>query len=151
MGIPKHLRLAEAEVERTISLKQQQRVYAKTVPSTGVIRVPVILINFSDTAPTYTIYDFYDLLFAHQPSIATGPGSMADYYSEVSYGNLTLTGNVVGWVTADYSHDYYGQDIGGQGNDAHAAELVREAWKKPTYTLTFLHMIMTEMDTLIVL
>jgi len=128
LGIPKHLRLPEAEVERTISLKQQQRVYAKTVPSTGVIRVPVILINFSDTAPTYTIYDFYDLLFAYQPSIATGPGSMADYYSEVSYGNLTLTGNVVGWVTADYGHDYYGEDI--EGDDAHPAELVREAVEK---------------------
>jgi|GEM_PF-1180236 len=94
------------------------------LPSTGTVNLPVVLINYTDTTTEYTTTDFQSLLFGDNPAIASGPGSMADFYEEASYGELNLTGGdtgVTGWETADNTHDYYGE------NYTRAAELAREA------------------------
>jgi M6 family metalloprotease-like protein len=78
------------------------------VPSTGSPRVLLILINFSDTTPTYTRDQLYQKLFG------TNVGSMADYYRDVSYGQLNLQGDVYGWYTASQPHDYYSPGTYGQ-------------------------------------
>jgi M6 family metalloprotease-like protein len=93
------------------------------VPPTGTANVPVILVNFSNTSTTYTTGNFSTMLFG------TGVWSMKDYYQEVSYGALTVTGGpagVVGWYTAANTHNYYGVNDGG-GNDTWPGTLVREA------------------------
>ena len=52
---------------------------------------------------------------------ATGPGNLADYYNEVSFGALNLNGTVVGCFTvANDKNDYDDGPLG-------AANLVREA------------------------
>ncbi|WP_135664228.1 M6 family metalloprotease domain-containing protein [Halorhabdus rudnickae] len=86
------------------------------------------MVDFTDTSPTYSQTNFQNLLFGTDPSIASGPGSLSDYYSEVSYGQLSVTGNVVGWVTADKTHDYYGRNSGRM--DANVSELIRESAQK---------------------
>ncbi|HEB76874.1 MAG TPA: hypothetical protein ENJ04_11030, partial [Nitrospirae bacterium] len=48
----------------------------RVVPPTGVANIPVILVNFSDTATTYTAPDFEALLFG------SGNKSLKDYYEE---------------------------------------------------------------------
>ena len=99
---------------------------AATVQSTKTVNVPVILITFSDRTPTYSVADFQDLLFGHRPAIATGPGSMKDYYEEASYGKFSVSGGpagVKGWFTSANGHDYYGKKWGSK----RAAELVAEA------------------------
>lgn len=61
--------------------------------STGTKRVAVVLINFSnDTSQPYT------------PTFAAGvafnnANAVAAYYATTSYGQLTLTGDVLGWYT----------------------------------------------------
>ncbi|MBM4056296.1 MAG: M6 family metalloprotease domain-containing protein [Planctomycetes bacterium] len=102
---------------------------SKVVPGSGTAKIPVILINYSDTTPTNTSSEFEQLLFGNNPFIATGPGSMKDYYEEISYGIFSVSSGPSGvseWVTASNTHDYYGQNDSA-GNDLHAAELVREA------------------------
>ena len=94
------------------------------VPPTGTGKIPVIMINFSNTTTTYTPAQFNTLLFG------TGTYSMKDYYQEISYGAFTVTGGppgVMGWWTASNTHDYYGTDSGGTGNDAWPGDLVYDA------------------------
>jgi len=94
--------------------------YTKSLPSTGALKLIVILVNFSDTSVTFSREDFQELLFGENPPQATGPGSLKDYFFEVSGGKVTLTGDVVDWVVVSNPHDYYAPFY-------RAPELVREA------------------------
>ncbi len=127
--IERHLRpLPTSESVRVAQERSLSRTAAflapkeEAVPSTGTGNVPVFLINFSNTASTYTAAQFNTLLFG------TGNFSMKDYYSEVSYGAFTVSagpGGVVGWYTAANTHDYYGTNV--SGDDAWPGDLVYEA------------------------
>jgi len=81
--------------------------YTKSLPSSGTLNLIVILVNFSDTTVTFSREDFQELLFGDDPIQATGPGSMKDYFFEVSNGKVILTGYVTDWVTVSNPHDYY--------------------------------------------
>lgn len=134
-SISKHLR-GDAQTSSQLSSDSQPTIppdsiqkanSPEKIPTTGTVDLPVILINYSNTSTDYTVTDFDSLLFGDDPSVASGPGSMKDYYEEVSGGQLNISGGtsgVEGWYTADNSHDYYGQSY------QNAAELAREAVKK---------------------
>ena len=79
-------------------------------PTTGQNRVLVILANFSDTSPAYNVSDFQDLFFGDTA------GTLKNYYSAASYGQLDLVGDVYGWFTVSGTHDYYGNDNYGYGD-----------------------------------
>jgi immune inhibitor A len=116
--------------ERRQALRKRKTASVKVVPSTGTAKIPVLLINFNDTTPTNTTAEFESLLFETNPSIATGPGSMNDYYQEVSYGVFNVSSGpsgVSGWHTAAKGHDYYGQNFFGLEMILFPAELVKEA------------------------
>ncbi|HUT55057.1 MAG TPA: M6 family metalloprotease domain-containing protein, partial [bacterium] len=120
-----HLRLAGP------ALQQSQQAQSAPppemgAPAAGTDNLPVILINFNDTSTTYTAPQFQSLLFGQNPPEATGPGSMKQYYQEVSYGALNLSAGpsgAAGWYAAANGHDYYGNVNG----TARAAALAREA------------------------
>lgn len=98
--------------------------------SAGRMNVAVLLISFPDRKPTQTPADFEDLLFGDHPTIATGPGSMKDYYQEVSYGKLVLSSGpsgVSGWYTAAHIHDYYGDQNGYGPSEELATEAIKAA------------------------
>ena len=78
-------------------------------PSKGINQVLVLLVNFSDTQPIFTSEDFYNFFFGEEGN------SFRNYYRTVSYGNLDLEGEVIGWLQASHSHDFYG---GGYGQEA---------------------------------
>ncbi|HEY6008133.1 MAG TPA: M6 family metalloprotease domain-containing protein, partial [Geobacteraceae bacterium] len=102
-------------------------------PASGTGYLPVILINFNNTATTYTPADFSNLLFGN------GTWSMRDYYSEASYGTFTVSAGpagVSGWVTASNTHDYYGQNDT-YGNDRWPGDLVYEAAQAADATVDF--------------
>lgn len=125
---PERVRPAGAMAQAIDQQRQQAQkaVETRVVPSNGTAQAPVILINFSDTSTTHFPSDFESLLFGSNPAVATGPGSMKDFYEEVSYGNFSVTGVAEGWYTADNGHDYYGQNDA-DGNDQNPGELVKEA------------------------
>ena len=72
--------------------------------TTGSIRILVILVDFSDNEGQRSPQDLDDLLF----SLDKYPtGSLRDYYREVSYGKLDVTGRVVGWLRMPHRYRYY--------------------------------------------
>jgi len=121
----KGLRPTGKALEKALSSKERPpgaRGPMKAVPSVGMGKIPLILINFNNTRSTKSAADFAGLFFG------TGNHSVADYYEEVSYGKFHISGEVKGWYLASHNHDYYGANIDGvKGNDAHPAQLVLEA------------------------
>lgn len=77
-----------------------------TRPTTGTIRVLVVAAEFADVPHKRTIDSIYRDYFGPYPSLAS-------YYSEVSYGQLTVTGTVIGWTILPYSMAHYGADCTG--------------------------------------
>jgi hypothetical protein len=64
-----------------------------TAVSTGAERIAIVLLNFSnDTSQPYTPAFAAGVAF-------TNANSVAAYYAESSYGQLTLSGDVFGWFT----------------------------------------------------
>lgn len=120
VGITKHLR----DPERVAKAKEmREKSISKSAPTSGDVKFPVFLINFTDTSISYAPSDFDDLLFGNHF------GTMKDYYNEVSYGHLNITGVVSGWYTAEKGHDYYGKVVL-FWDDFWAPKLVREAVEK---------------------
>ena len=77
-----------------------------------------IMVGFTDRACTFTAAQMQANLFG---LTATGPGNLATYFAEISYGKLQLAGTVVGCYTLSNTHAFY--DTGGGS----AAGLVTEA------------------------
>jgi M6 family metalloprotease-like protein len=89
----------------------------------GAYKMLVICIQFSDSTQSYSAASFGNMAFGPWAT-----GSINDYYTEISYGNLTLSGNTYGWYTASQSRDYYGAGQKGWGTyPQNAAKLVEEA------------------------
>ena len=61
----------------------------------GTVSVPVILVQFSDVAATPPMNNPVTL----QNILFGGAGTVTDYYNEVSYGNLSVTGSVSNLIT----------------------------------------------------
>lgn len=85
-----------------------------------------ILVDFYDNPAdslNHPRLAYEQLLFGAHPS-----GSMRDYYLEVSYSNLTLEGDVVGWLRMPQSYDYYVAGQYGAGTyPRNAQKLVEDA------------------------
>lgn len=134
----KHLRPSAQAQEmipkKRLSKELQAAIPRKVVSPTGTANIPVILVNFSDTTTSYNSPNFNTLLFG------TGNYSMKDYYEEVSYGAFSISAGpsgIAGWYNASNTHDYYGTDVGGLGNDAWAGDLVYEAVQAADATFNF--------------
>jgi len=69
----------------------------------------VILAEFSDLPARAPLSRFQNLLFGGMPSVA-------DYYDEASGGQLTVTGDLWGWVALPQTQSYYSQGLGGVGS-----------------------------------
>jgi immune inhibitor A len=84
----------------------------------GSIRMLFIMVNFTDVTCTFNAQNFRDNLFG---TTATGPGNLADYYAETSYGAVQLSGDVFGPYTVAHDKAYYNASY------PRAYELIREA------------------------
>ena len=72
-------------------------------PTTGTVKLAVIAVQFSDLPPTRTIDQIKQEYFGAN-------NSLASYYQEVSYGKLSVTGDVFGWYTVPYTEVHYGKN-----------------------------------------
>jgi len=69
------------------------RTLASSSTATGPVKLAVILFNFSNnTAQPYTVEQAQAAYFG-------GTGSLADYYATQSFGQVSVSGDVYGWVT----------------------------------------------------
>jgi M6 family metalloprotease-like protein len=71
---------------------------------TGTIAVPTFCVKFSNTgADPYPVSTLQTKLYDGPFS----PRTLTEYYSEISYGDLNVTGTVYGWTTLPESDTYY--------------------------------------------
>jgi immune inhibitor A len=97
--------LADPELARSLGLN-----FSPEGPQalTGSINALAVLVDFSDKVKTVTASYFDTLIFAAPVS---GRGSVRDYYSEVSYGQVDIvTVNLpssLGWKRAPQTYSYY--------------------------------------------
>ena len=89
----------------------------------GTLAVPVFMVKFANTgADPYATSNLDTKLF-------TGPGTprtLTEYYTENSYGDLTMTGTVYGWYLLPQDDTYYegGTDCQGLCETSEVPELV---------------------------
>ena len=73
------------------------------------LKVLAVLVEWNNRPGTYPQSVFQDMMFSRN----TYPGgSIADYFHEVSYGQVAVVGNVINWFNAGFYHpDYYFEDL----------------------------------------
>jgi immune inhibitor A len=105
-------------------------------PTTGALRLLVLLVDFPDLPGKRPAKDFQAMLFS-RGGYATG--SMHDFYRENSYGKLALDGEVVGWLRLPNPYPYYvGKDNGCSDDFPHNSQgMVQDALAAAMKTMDF--------------
>ncbi len=95
------------------SLRSIRAAAAERAPLRGVVRVAVVMVDFSDKAMTTTQAHLEDLFF----SLGTHPtGSVRDYYKEITGGLIDIQGAVVGPLRMPKTLAWYANDSNGLGD-----------------------------------
>jgi M6 family metalloprotease-like protein len=133
---PAAFTMKRAWIQKAQRIKQQRERYLaeqlangpgmiSALPSeyavSGTIQVPVFLCAFNNVAAVFDEVDMQNNLFDDPTNTIT------DYYDEVSYGNLTMTGTVYSPVQLLYNDTYY--EGGCQGIfclNGHVGGLIKE-------------------------
>ncbi len=124
LGLPKHLHPSVTIIE--FDNFTSESLTQTMAPQVGTKKAIVILINFTDVSqnadsiPSY----FENLLF----NASTGANSMHNYYKEVSYNKINITGDIAGnkWFTAFRDLAWYGADV--TGRDANTNNADKNDW-----------------------
>ena len=106
------------------AMRQMQR----DDPDEITLRVPVILIDFSDNEADedeYPVEHYEELLFSLDE---LDPGSMREWYLINSYDEVDIIGDVIGWYRLPQTYDYYVNGQNGEGEYPRNAQgMVRHA------------------------
>ncbi len=86
-------------------------------PITGPQQILVVLVDFQDVQHSMTPEQMKSLTI----------DEMNTYYSEVSYGKTSITGEVYGWYTVSNTMGYYGRDRREPGQDINLFSLAEDA------------------------
>jgi M6 family metalloprotease-like protein len=90
----------------------------------GELSIPAVLGLYSDAGEAPFTRDTID------KELFTGPwtpGTLSEYWSEVSYGLLNATGAVFDWVSLSQPESYYtGSTFGLTPGDAHTGDMIKE-------------------------
>jgi M6 family metalloprotease-like protein len=85
------------------------------LPTTGTVRILALLISFSDYAGATPAAAFESRLFG-SGSGSLPYDSLANFYQRSSYGQLNITGDVLGWYQTSYARSTVAEtDAGRQG------------------------------------
>ena len=102
------------EKQQADNLSSYGKNFGPASTPAGNYNALAIMVEFSDNAASTSAAYFDNLLFDQSP------GSMWDYFKEVSYGNLDMvTVNLpssLGWLTAPSTYDYYTNGDNGMGS-----------------------------------
>ena len=118
-GVVRRARAAREAARRAGTLASAPRF---TVAVAGTLRVPVLAGYFAGETAPGPVSTWQDQLFGLNPT-----GNVTDYWNEVSYGALTLTGNVYGWTAVSQAESFYaGLNNGLDPSTDHVGEFIRE-------------------------
>lgn len=100
---------------RLTELEQAKRTAGIT---SGQLNNLVLLVNYSNTSPTYSRQAIDDLFNITGYSVGGARGSVKDYFTEVSYNQLTVNSTIVGWINLPQTNAYYAgdDDLNGEGD-----------------------------------
>ena len=117
-------------IHSTMQCAPQAEMLDSDVPSQGVVRVPVILLNFTDLSftidnPQGNFSDFYN---GAGGTNANSTGSVHDYFMYASDSLLDLQFDVYGPYTVSKTMSYYGENTSSNHNK-NVDELIAEAAK----------------------
>ena len=101
-------------------------------PAIGPRRVLVVLMQFKDKKFTKQAIDFEKLFNEENYTEDGAIGSVCDYYSWASYGQIDLHGDVMGPYTSKQMMSYYGGNAGISGRDQNPYALFEEAIQQVT-------------------
>lgn len=109
-------------------LAPAQTLLSSYMPSKGVVHIPVILVNYTDLAFTMDnhVAKFDDMFNRNGGTNPNATGSVANYFSASSHGQLQLVFHVYGPYTLSHEMAYYGATYSG-GHDKNPRALVAEA------------------------
>jgi M6 family metalloprotease-like protein len=82
----------------------------------GDFKLPVVFVDFADTVASGFELDtaaFGRLFFSADPSADGRPYSLKSYYEQMSRNNITIDGNVFGWVHTAFTKAFVGQNCHG--------------------------------------
>jgi M6 family metalloprotease-like protein len=111
-----YVRVTESARRRGMDQPEAERLTATAPPVLGLKKALVILVDFSDHpasagAVTDTTF-FRNLLFSTNDPAK----SLNDFYTENSYGKMSVTGDVVGWLRMPQTYAYYTDGQRGLGS-----------------------------------
>ena len=102
----------EAGVPLSGAKKKRRVSRAHALPTgTQILNCLVLLVDFSDNRGTKAAAHYEKLLFDKADT-----NSMASFYSDLSYGQLQVTGTVVPWIRAAKPYGYYTNGASGTGS-----------------------------------
>ena len=106
----------------------QPQTFEKDLPQIQATTIQnlVILVDFTDLTVDYPTSDFNDMLNQVGFSGNGASGSVRDYFTEISYGNLLMVSTVQDPVTISQGYAYYGANDA-EGADLRPREMVGEA------------------------
>jgi len=111
--LDEYAQVTESARRRGLDQPDAVRLSAQAPPVLGVKKALVILVDFTDNVAsagsvTDTAY-FSDLLF----STNVPASSLNDFYIENSYGKMSVTGDVIGWLRMPQTYRYYAGPVAG--------------------------------------
>ena len=124
-----NLFFSQAQMNSLLALREtfeQQLAAAPQSVTTGNMKLICVLMGFQDKPFLKTNQDFQNLLNQVGYNFGGVTGSVHDFYSEASYGQLKITFDVLGPYTANYNLDYYGSNSYGNAS-ALANEAINQA------------------------
>lgn len=116
--------LAKMLQKRKDRLASGKLARADLAQAITTLNLPLVLGTYSNSAESYSRDAMHNQIIASNPT-----GTMVDYYREVSYGQLEISGQTAGWLRAPQSQSYYvGNNYGlGGGGARFSCDLVAAA------------------------
>lgn len=108
-GIKPNLKFSNVQMAKAAARQKSRNdmMVDGTFPSTGKRKLLLLLVNYSDTKPTFSRQDFDRMM---NEKGYGGIGSFRDYYLEQSYGKLDIDVTVTDWITLPKPKGTYGPD-----------------------------------------
>lgn len=123
-SIPKHLVNKEGKMLTKRSNSTHHTMRSQNV--IGARRVLVILMQYNNLPMVKSLEDFNNLFNGKGYSEDGAKGSVCDFYTDVSYGQLQLVCDIIGPFTSKHDRSYYGGNDR-NGDDKCPEELFEEA------------------------
>lgn len=128
--------LESGELPRLNAPVRQRSLQPSTMAITGVLRVPVFLVHFTNVAPPHNAARYDTVLFGTVPP-AGRPFTVRTFYEQMSNGVFSMQGQVLGWIQLANNDAFYEGGCNGLCSNANIDNLIAEAVAATDATVDF--------------